>query len=138
MNGDWTERADPFRSGPPAARDDGYQPFKQCQPGSVMSFDLVPAGSDKHGYEISYFQNWVIRYMGDWMIGILCPSTSTNVFIEGRNLGNLRQLLRQRRVEAIYEYHPDRHGPLPNDAPVVTEIRVEINNDLDAIHNRQV
>ena len=137
MSDDWLSSGrDPFPSGPPVAEGKEYVPFKQCQPGSVMSFDLVPGNCDQPGFEISYFQNWTIRYMGDWMIGILCPASNTNVFIEGRNLGNLRQLLRQRRIEAVYEYNPELHGTLPNDAPAVTGIRVEIANDLNAIHQR--
>lgn len=125
---------DPF-SGHPAPDDHSYRAYKSCKPGSVMSIDLVPGKPEiDPGFEIHYFQNWTVRYMGDWMLGIFCASTRTNVFIEGRKLTNLREKIRQRRIEAIYEYNAQRDGPLDNDAEVVTKIKVEIDNDLEAIH----
>lgn len=115
----------------------GYRAFKPCAPGEVTSVDLVPASPERPGYEISYFQSWMTRYFGDTMLAILCPATEVIVFIEGRNLTELRRRLRERRVEAIYEYNPARDGASANDATVVTSIRVEVGNDMAAIHNWQ-
>lgn len=113
---------------------DGYQAFRACAPGEVMSIDLVPANPDTHGHEIGYFQNWTIRYQGSRSVAILLPASDMIVFIEGRNLNDLRKRLRERRIAAIYEYNPHTHGELPATATVVTSIHVEMRGDPETLY----
>jgi hypothetical protein len=115
---------------------DGYQAFRACAPGEVMSIDLVPANPDAHGHEIGYFQNWTIRYQGSRSIAILLPASDMIVFIEGHNLNDLRKRLRERRIAAIYEYNPATHGELPATATVVTSIHVEMRGDPETLYTR--
>lgn len=112
----------------------GYRAFKPCSPGDVLSVELVPADATRPGYEISYFQSWTVRFLGDTMLAILCPSSQLVVFIEGRKLGELRARLRERRIAAIYEHNQATHGPVADDAASVTTIRVELSNDSEAVH----
>jgi hypothetical protein len=131
-NGAW--KPNPFAGEP---EQEGYQAFKTCGPGDVMSIDLVPADTGREGYEIGYFQNWTVRYLADSSVAILCPAAGLIVFIEGRNLGELRKRLRERRIAAIYEHNPATYGVPPNNAAVVTAIKVEMSGDLNAIHGCQ-
>lgn len=119
------------------AASDGYRAFKPCAPGTVSTLDLVPSSPSKPGYEISYYQSWTVRYLGSELIAILCTGAGLIVFIEGKNLNELRDRLRERRISAIHEYDAATHGTLDTKAPVVTALRVEMSNDLDAIHQWQ-
>lgn len=144
----WAERAAPQAARPKSTFEsifggqadgsaDGYRAFKACAPGAVSTLDLVPSSSSKPGYEISYFQSWTLRYLGNEMIAILCTGAGLIVFVEGRNLGELRDRLRERRISAIYEYDPATHGPVDPKSSVVTTLRVEMSNDLYAVHQWQ-
>jgi hypothetical protein len=126
-----------FGARPDRESSEGYRAFKPCGPGAVSTLDLVPSSPLKPGYEISYFQSWTVRYLGSELIAILCPSAGLIVFVEGRNLDDLRDRMRERRIAAIYEYDAVTHGQIDPKAPVVTTLRVEMSNDLDAIHRWQ-
>lgn len=126
-----------FGPRPDSDPSEGYRAFKPCGPGAVSTLDLVPSSPHKPGYEISYFQSWTVRYLGSEMVAILCPGAGLIVFIEGRNLDDLRDRMRERRIAAIYEYDAATHGQIDPKAPVVTTLRVEMSNDLDAVHQWQ-
>jgi len=59
------------------------------------------------------------------------------VFIEGRNLNDLRKRLRERRIAAIYEYNPQTHGELPTIATVVTSIHLEMRGDPETLYTTE-
>lgn len=130
----WSQRMGFGRNEP---EPEGYQAFRACAPGEVMSVELVPGDPTRPGFEIGFFQNWTVRFLEDREIAILCPAASLIVFIEGRNLNDLRRRLRERRIAGIYEHNPATHGKIDPNAAIVTSIKVEMTNDLDAIHSWQ-
>lgn len=126
---------DPIRTGPPAELEGRYVPYKSCQPGAVLSFELVRARPDQFpGCEVPYFQPIVPYFLGDTQLALCCPSISLTVFLEGERLTKLRALLRARRIEAFYEW--DHIAPLfdPEDA-VITLMRIEFSGDVGTIRS---
>ena len=92
------------------------------RPGKLL---LVPAGGAER-WRIPYLQTIVQRYdpQGEQLC-LMFPSSDMTVFIEGRGLAELDQLIEERKVRSVHVFDEAVHQPVGNDAPIVTGIRVE-------------
>lgn len=91
----------------------------------VAKLMLVPAAGGEI-WRIPYLQTIVQRYdpRGEQLC-LMLPSSNMTVFIEGRGLAELDQLIEERRVKSVHVFDPDVHPPIGNEAAVVTAVRVE-------------
>ena len=105
-----------------------YRAWKEFRKGEVAhKLLLVPSGaSQAETWRIPYLQTIIQRY--DRQNGQLClmfPSSELTVFIRGRGLQPLDELIDSRKVKSIHMFDEAVHQPIGNDVPVVTEIIIE-------------
>ena len=109
-------------------RDDGtYKPWVLCQQSDVMNFKLVPAAhTGDPTTHVPYLQPITIEYHP--MTGQLClqcHGTGMLIFIEGRKLEELGDLIGGKQIKSIRMFDQSKYPPPENDKPVVTNIRIE-------------
>lgn len=110
------------------AQDDGsYHAWRTCQQGSVMNFKIVPALSTGEPVrQIPYLQPITIEHHRETdQLCLLCHSTGMTVFLEGRGLEELADLIAEKRVKTITMFDPTQWPEQGNETAVVTEISVE-------------
>ena len=107
--------------------EEGYQPWERCSPGSQAHFRLVPTvNSGEKAVYIPYLQAMSMEIdRSVTQLGLICPASRHIVFIEGRLLNELANLLSAREVRAIYVHDPAEDGEIAQSKPVVKSIRVE-------------
>lgn len=112
---------------PYGQRDATYRAWEQCQQGSVMNLKLVPAyATGEPVRQIPYLQPITIEHHRDTdQLCLMCHSTGMIVFLEGRGLEALADLIAEKRVKAINMFDDEQWPALDNEAAVVTAIRVE-------------
>lgn len=111
--------------------DDGsYQPWVAVSSHSdemPAKLLLVPARhASPKTYRIPYLQIMLHEFNRE--TGQLClmfPGSGRTVFIEGRGLEQLDELIDKRQVKSIHMFDPDIHSPVGNGGPIVTKITVE-------------
>jgi len=109
-------------------QDDGsYQAWRTCQQGHVINFKIVPTFSTGEPVrQIPYLQPITIEHHRDTdQLCLLCHSTGMTVFLEGRGLEGLGDLIAEKRIKAVYMFDPNLHPQPNNDAAVITNITVE-------------
>lgn len=110
------------------AQDDGsYRAWRTCQQGSVMNFKIVPAhDTGQPVRQIPYLQPITIEHHRDTdQLCLLCHSTGMSVFLEGRGLEELADLIAEKRVKVITMFDQTKWPEPENDAAVVKRIAVE-------------
>ena len=105
-----------------------YRAWRDIRPGEVAhKLFLVPSrASQAETWRIPYLQTIIQRY--DRLNGQLClmfPSSELTVFIRGRGLHQLDELIDSRKVKSIHMFDEAVHQPIGNDVPVVTDIVIE-------------
>lgn len=105
----------------------GYQPWERCSPGKEAHFRLIPTvASGEKAVFIPYLQAISMEIdRGATQLGLICPSSGHVIFIEGRGLNELANLLSAREVRAIHVHDPKEDDAIAGNKPVVTSIRVE-------------
>lgn len=109
-------------------QDDGsYRAWRTCQQGSVMNFKLVPARSTGEPVrQIPYLQPITIEHHRETdQLCLLCHSTGMTVFLEGRGLDDLADLIAEKRIKVITMFDPAQWPKPDNEAPIVTKITAE-------------
>lgn len=122
----YESRKDPF--GEHRAQEDGtYHAWQSCQQGSVMGFKLVPARATGEPIrQIPYLQPITIEYHRDTdQLCLLCHSTGMTVFLEGRGLQGLADMIAEKRVKAVFMFDPELWPQPDNETAVVNKISVE-------------
>ena len=77
-------------------------------------------------WRIPYFQTILQRFNRDTgQLSLICPASGYIVFIEGRGLAELDELIDQRRAVSVHMFDEAIHHPVGNDAAIVTNIIVE-------------
>lgn len=112
----------------PATEDDGsYRAWRPCQQGSVANLKLVPAkASGEPVRMIPYLQPITIEYHRETeQLALLCHSTGMTVFLEGRGLEELGDLIAEKRVKAIYVFDPVVYEKPNNESPVIDKMCIE-------------
>ena len=110
------------------APDDGsYRAWLKCQQGEAASLKLVPLPQQGQPVRyIPYLQPMTIEYSPDTgLLCFICHSTRETVFLEGRGLEELAELLAERRVKSIHVFDAATHPTPDNQAAVVSKITVE-------------
>jgi len=110
------------------APDDGsYRAWLKCQQGDAASLKLVPLPRQGQPMRyIPYLQPMTIEYSPDTgLLCFICHSTRETVFLEGRGLEELAELLAERRVKSVHVFDATTHPAPDNQAAVVTNITVE-------------
>lgn len=107
--------------------DGAYHAWQSCQQGSVMGFKLVPTISTGEPIrQIPYLQPITIEYHRDTeQLCLLCHSTGMTVFLEGRGLQELADLIAEKRIKSIVMFDPDLWPPPNYEAEIVSKITVE-------------
>ena len=116
------------RMGNPFAEDDGsYKPWEKCQQGSVMNLKLVPATSTGEPVrQIPYLQPITIEHHRETdQLCLLCHGTGMTLFLEGRGLEALADLIAEKRVKTITMFDPNIWPQPDNETATVTKITVE-------------
>lgn len=110
------------------APDDGsYRAWLTCQQGDSATLKIIPiAGKGQPVRYIPYLQPMSVEYSPDTgLLCFICHSTSETVFLEGRGLEELAELIAERRVKSIHVFDAAK-SPVPdNQAAVVTKITIE-------------
>lgn len=88
---------------------------------------LVPARHvSPERWRIPYFQTILQRFNRDTgQLSLICPASGYIVFIEGRGLAELDELIDQRRAVSVHMFDDAIHHPVGNAAAIVTNIIVE-------------
>lgn len=110
------------------AEDDGsYRAWEKCQQGSVMNLKLVPATfTGEPVRQIPYLQPITIEHHRETdQLCLLCHSTGMTLFLEGRGLEALADLIAEKRVKAITMFDPNIWPQPDNAEQIVTKITVE-------------
>lgn len=111
------------------APDDGsYRAWLTCQQGDTSNLKLVPASQTGETTRyIPYLQPITIEYSPDTgLLCLICHGTAMMVFLEGRGLEQLADLIGEKRARSIHVYDPAKYAQPPdNQAAVVTKITVE-------------
>lgn len=77
-------------------------------------------------WRIPYLQLIIQQFDRDTgQLTLMFPSSGMQVFIEGRGLEKLDELIENRQAKAVYMFDEAAHHPVSNDTAVVTEIRIE-------------
>lgn len=109
--------------------DDGsYRAWLTCQQGDTSNLKLVPAlHTGEATRYIPYLQPITIEYSPDTgLLCLICHGTAMMVFLEGRGLEQLADLIGEKRARSIHVYDPAKYAQPPdNQAAVVTKITVE-------------
>jgi len=109
--------------------ENAYQPwvtssYKSGKPDKLL---LVPARHvSPETWRIPYLQVILQKLNRD--TGQLClmfPTSGMKVFIEGRGLEQLDELIELRSVKSVHMFDEAIHHPVGNDAAIVTKITVE-------------
>ena len=111
-----------------APEDGSYRAWLKCQQGDTSNLKLVPASHTGEATRyVPYLQPITIEYSPDTgLLCLICHGTAMMVFLEGRRLEELADLIAERRVKSIHVYDPATHTTPPeNDVPVITKITVE-------------
>ena len=110
------------------APDDGsYRAWLTCQQGEAASLKLVPIhGQGQPVRYIPYLQPMTIEYSPDTgLLCFICHSTRETVFLEGRGLEELADLIAERRVKSVHVFNAATQPAPDNQAAVITNITVE-------------
>lgn len=107
--------------------DENYRAWRTCQQGSVMNFKLVPAmHTGEPVRQIPYLQPITIEHHRETgQLCLLCHNSGMVVFLEGRGLEELADLIAEKRIKTIVMYDPTQWPQSDNGAAVVTKITVE-------------
>ena len=109
--------------------DDGsYRAWLTCQQGDTSNLKLVPASHTGEATRyIPYLQPITIEYSPDTgLLCLICHGTAMMVFLEGRGLEQLADLIGEKRARSIHVYDPAKYvQPPDNQAAVITKITVE-------------
>lgn len=123
----YRERKGGFLDDDTTADESIYQAWYLASHGKPTHLELVPAGAeDPEVWRISTLQT--INHKYNRQTGELClmlPTSDMMIFLEGRGLYELGELISDRRVSSIRAFDPTIHQPIGNDAVVITAIRVE-------------
>lgn len=115
-------------AGSVAPNDGSYRAWLTCQQGEASNLKIVPAAStsEKVRY-IPYLQPITIEYSPDTgQLCLICHGTTMMIFLEGRGLEELADLIGEKRIRAIHVYDSAKYTPPPdNQAAVVTRILIE-------------
>ena len=111
-----------------APADGSYRAWVTCAKGTAPSFKIVPAissGMPTRG--IPYLQAITTEfYPQSEQLCLICHGTAMLIFIEGRGLEKLADLIGERCIHTISVYDPEKHTSLPDSQqPVITNITVE-------------
>ena len=111
-----------------APHDGSYRAWVTCAQGKSASFKIVPAtGSGTPIRTIPYLQTITTEFYPDsGQLCLICHGTAMVIFIEGRGLEELADLIAEKRVREIHVYDPAKYPASPdNQQPVITSITVE-------------
>ena len=114
-------------------QEDGtYRAWRTCQQGSVMNLKLVPAThTGEPVRQIPYLQPITIEHHRETdQLCLLCHSTGMVVFLEGRGLAELADLIAEKRIKAIFMFDAARWPETGNDEAQVSKITVEKPSEL--------
>lgn len=119
-----------FLSDEETEEDGGYQPWVTSSTyGDEMPAKLllVPARHiSAEQWRIPYLQLIVQRFDRDTgQLSLLFPSSGLSVFLQGRGLDELDELIDQRRVMSVHMFDEALHHPVGNDAAIVTDMVIE-------------
>lgn len=120
-----TGGTDPFTQEAP---DDGtYKPWRTSSQGWVRDLKLVPpAASVEPVRFVPYLQAITLEWhQRTGQLCMICHSSGELVFIEGRNLDGLAELVSDKRVKSLHVHDAKEHGPIAPDAPVIMALRYE-------------
>ena len=109
-------------------QDDGtYHAWRNCQQGSTMYLNLVPAkGSGEKIWYIPYLQAISIELNAEGtMLCLMCHSTNMTIFIEGQGLDELAKQVSEKRAKSVHVFDAEEYPQKRNSAAVVTKITVE-------------
>lgn len=104
---------------------DTYQPWGREHDDADDVIELRQANGDWCQISRAYLVR--VEGLGDRMVSLLC--TSCAVVISGRNLGELRRLLRARQVDYIQEFDAARWPGRPAGAPLIERIEILTGED---------
>ena len=110
------------------APDDGsYRAWLTCQQGDTSNLKLVPTSHTGEATRyIPYLQPITIEYSPDTgLLCLICHGTAMMVFLEGRGLEELADLIAERRVKSIHVFDATTHPAPDNQAAVITKVTVE-------------
>jgi len=111
-----------------APEDGSYRAWLKCQQGDTSNLKLVPAShTGERVLYVPYLQPITIEYSPDTgLLCLICHGTAMMVFLEGRGLEELADLIGEKRTRSIHVYDPAQYAQPPdNQAAVVTKITVE-------------
>ena len=109
--------------------DSNYQPWRLVgsHSSTPTKFALVPARHvSPERWRFPYFQTIIQKF--DRTTDQLClmlPASGYIIFMQGRGLDELDELIEQRQVVSVHMFDESIHHPIGNDAPIVTNILVE-------------
>ncbi len=110
-----------------APEDGSYRAWLTCQQGEVANLKLIPLPrSGQTVRYVPYLQPMTIEYSPDTgLLCFICHSTGETVFLEGRGLEELADLLAERRVKSIHVFDAAAHPQPDNQTAVITQITIE-------------
>lgn len=111
-----------------AEEDDGrYQAWRTCQQGSVMNLRIIPApGTGQPERFIPYLQPITIEWHAETsQLALICHSTGMLIFLEGQGLGELAELIAEKRVKSIHAYDYNTQPEWQKNGPYISKITVE-------------
>ena len=124
----WAEEHNPFATADPfrnAGDDEGYAPWRGNTKSMVRDLKLCPSPEEGEPVRfIPYMQAITLELSPDGMqLALLCHTSGHVIFMTGRGLADLADLISAKRVQSVHVWHGPRDGPVPD--AVVTAIRVE-------------
>ena len=107
--------------------DGSYHAWRTCQQGNVINFKLIPAlSAGEPVRQIPYLQPITIEHHRDTdQLCLICHTTGMTIFLEGRGLEELGDLIAEKRIKTVYMFDPALHPQPDNNQPVVAKITVE-------------
>ncbi|MCB1466203.1 MAG: hypothetical protein KDK08_03430 [Rhizobiaceae bacterium] len=124
----WSARTGTTNPFTQEAPDDGtYKPWRTSSQGSVRDLQLVPpAASSEPVRFIPYLQAITLEWhKRTGQLCMICHSSGELVFIEGRHLDGLAELVSDKRVKSLHVHDAKEHGPIASNAPVIVALRYE-------------
>jgi len=108
--------------------DDGrYRPWMIGKAGTFASFKLLPAVSTGlKRYRIPYLQpitTWIS--IEETELALFCPASELTVYLEGEGLGELDDLISERRIRSIHGYDYEKQPPWDDSGAYVSSINFE-------------
>lgn len=111
-----------------APADGSYRAWVTCAKGKAPKFKIEPALSSGQPIRgIPYLQAITTEFHPQsGQLCLICHGTAMMIFIEGRGLEKLADLIGEHSIRTISVYDPERHtSPPDNQQPVITSITVE-------------